>query len=202
MRAADLAKVLLAALWGALLTSSAKGDIYRYVDPNGVVHFTNVPTSPKYRLYIRERRHRLIWDGGRRALRFDPLIRRTALQYGVDPLLVKAVIKVESDFDPWAVSHKGAKGLMQLMPETARHFRVRDPFDPVENVRAGVHYLKGLLALFRGELKLAIAAYNAGKEAVFQYGGVPPYAETQDYVRKVLAYYDLLRRHRTTAQGD
>lgn len=202
MGRADLLGVLLSALCGVFFTSSAGGDIYRYVDPNGVVHFTNVPTSPKYRLYMRKSRPRIIWDGGRRGLRFDPLIRRTALQYGVDPLLVKAIIKVESDFDPWAVSHKGAKGLMQLMPETARRLDVRDLFDPAENVRAGVHHLKGLLDLFGGELKLALAAYNAGKEAVIQYGRVPPYEETRNYVRKVLIYYQLLRRHRAAARGD
>ncbi len=115
------------------------------------------------------------------------LARMTAERYGVNPKLVAAVIEVESGWNPRAVSPKGAKGLMQLMPKTAARFGVRDIFDPHENVDAGTRYLRLLLDLFGGNVRLALAAYNAGEEAVTKYGGIPPYAETQAYVPKVLS---------------
>lgn len=109
--------------------------------------------------------------------------------FGLDPRLVLAVISAESAFDRTAVSPKGAQGLMQLMPETASRFGVADAFDPQQNLRGGMTYLAWLLEQFAGDLKHAIAAYNAGEKAVEQYRGIPPYAETQDYVRRVLGYY-------------
>lgn len=121
--------------------------------------------------------------------RYDPMIVEEARALGVDPLLVKAVIHVESRFDRLAVSKRGAAGLMQLMPKTGRHFGADNRFDPRQNVRAGVTYLKQLLTRFRGDHRLALAAYNAGETAVARYRGVPPFKETQRYVREVLGVY-------------
>jgi soluble lytic murein transglycosylase-like protein len=120
---------------------------------------------------------------------YDALIERRATEQKVDPLLVKSIMLVESNYDPRAVSRKGASGLMQLMPATAKRFGVERIFDPEENVRGGVSYLAFLLRLFGGDLTKAVAAYNAGENAVLRHGGVPPYAETQEYVRKVMAVY-------------
>lgn len=119
----------------------------------------------------------------------EELVREHAAQCGLDPRLVRAVIQAESDWDPRAVSRKGAMGLMQLMPETAAVLAVEDPFDAAENVRAGTTYLARLLDRF-GELTLALAAYNAGPTTVDRHGGVPPYAETREYVRRVLSLYE------------
>jgi soluble lytic murein transglycosylase-like protein len=120
---------------------------------------------------------------------YDPLIEKYCDLYQVDPVLVKAVIQVESSYDPATVSHKGARGLMQLMPETARRFSVTRIHDPEENIRAGVEYLSLLLKLFSYDLKRALAAYNAGENAVLRYGGIPPFAETQHYIQKALTVY-------------
>jgi hypothetical protein len=117
---------------------------------------------------------------------YDRLIRRAALQHQVDPALVKAVMHVESAFNPHAVSDKGAQGLMQVMPETGERYGADDLFDPSQNVRAAVMYLRDLQKLFNNNMKLVLAAYNAGESAVLRYKGVPPYDETRDYVRKVM----------------
>ena len=116
----------------------------------------------------------------------DALIAKAAEEHAVDPNLVRAVIKVESAYKPKARSHKGAMGLMQLMPATAREYGVRDAYDPAQNINAGVKHLRSLLDRF--DVRLAVAAYNAGAGAVQRYGGIPPYRETRDYVRKVLAF--------------
>jgi soluble lytic murein transglycosylase-like protein len=115
---------------------------------------------------------------------YDPLIERAATRHDVDARIVKAVIQVESAFQPRARSSKGAMGLMQLMPKTARQYQARNPYDPASNIEAGTKYLKQLMNQF--ELPLALAAYNAGEAAVRRFGGIPPYAETQAYVSKVL----------------
>jgi len=120
---------------------------------------------------------------------FEPYINEIAVEHGVDPKLVKAVIRAESAFNPSAVSPKGAMGLMQLMPGTAMDMGVQDPYHPIQNLRGGVGYLKEMLRLFNNDLVLALAAYNAGPNAVKQYGGVPPYEETQQYIQRVLQYY-------------
>jgi soluble lytic murein transglycosylase-like protein len=119
---------------------------------------------------------------------FEPIINACALEYGVDKSLVKAVIHAESGYNPNAVSSKGAAGLMQLMPKTAEGLKVSNSFDPAENIRGGVRYLKFLLETFKGDVNLALAAYNAGLSRVAQYRGIPPYAETRNYVAKVLSY--------------
>jgi soluble lytic murein transglycosylase-like protein len=120
---------------------------------------------------------------------YDAFIDRYAAQYRVDPVLVRAVIAVESNFDPRCVSNKGARGLMQLMPENAREYGVRNVFDPEENIRGGVHNLADLLARYRGDLHRVLAAYNAGGGAVSKYGGIPPYEETMTYVKRALTVY-------------
>ncbi len=128
---------------------------------------------------------------GEAAARFDDLVRAAAAREGLDPSLVRAVVRAESNFDPQAVSPAGAKGLMQLTDATARSLGVTDVFDPAQNVAAGTRYLKQLLARFGGDLPRALAAYNAGPGAVEQYGGVPPFAETEQYVRRVLGFLQL-----------
>jgi soluble lytic murein transglycosylase-like protein len=119
----------------------------------------------------------------------DGLLEQTASRFKVDPDLVRAIVRVESDYDPKAVSRKGAMGLMQLVPATAQRFGVENPFDPKQNLEGGVNYLKYLLELFRGDLGLSLAAYNAGEHSVQRYGGIPAFAETRDYVRKVKNLY-------------
>jgi soluble lytic murein transglycosylase-like protein len=121
--------------------------------------------------------------------RFDPLIRNTASQFGVDAALVKAVVHVESGFDPRAVSPKGASGLMQLMPQTASRYGVHRIFDPRQNITGGVRYLRDLLSGFAGNTRLALAGYNAGENAVIRYNGVPPYPETRGYITRVMSLY-------------
>ena len=126
---------------------------------------------------------------GRIGPAFSREIRETAERYGVDSALVDAVIRVESAFNPWAVSRKGAQGLMQLMPQTASALGVKDSFNPRQNIDGGVRHLRYLLDRYPGNLQLALAAYNAGERAVDSYGGIPPYPETQDYVAKVMRFY-------------
>ncbi|MBW2269610.1 MAG: lytic transglycosylase domain-containing protein [Deltaproteobacteria bacterium] len=178
----------LLALAAALLAGPALagGRIWTYTDDSGVVHFTNVPQDRRYRPVpdddfnpsARAPRH---WQ-------YDGIIGLTAREHRVQPALVKAVIAAESNFDSEAVSHKGAQGLMQLMPSTAAALGVGDPFRPIENVRGGTAYLRQMLDRY-GDVERAVAAYNAGPTAVDRFGGIPPYRETRDYVRRVLAYY-------------
>jgi soluble lytic murein transglycosylase len=177
-----------------VLPAAGRGDIYKYVDANGVVHFTNTPTSNEYALYMRERR---VGGGparsGRSGESFRTVISQYASAYRLEEALIKAVIKVESNYNPAAVSRKGALGLMQLMPDTARLMNVRDPLDIEENVRGGSRYLRLMLDQFQGNLELALAAYNAGPNAVRRYGGIPPFEETRSYVDRVKQY---LRHYR------
>jgi len=174
------------------LTSLASADIYRYVDKNGTIHFTNVPDSHKYRLFKREKGN--IRNSISRNTRYDRLIKEISQRHNIDPALVKAVIKAESDFNPYAVSKKGARGLMQLMPKTMKDLKVHDPFHPRENINGGVRFLKRLLKRFNNNITLTLAAYNAGPEIVKRYDNIPPYQETQLYVKKVLNYFDLYRQ--------
>ncbi|MCX5909067.1 MAG: lytic transglycosylase domain-containing protein [Deltaproteobacteria bacterium] len=162
-------------------------DIYKYVDENGVTHFTNLPTSPKFKLILKEKR--VQFDLGPQFEKYDELILQAAARYGVDYALVKAVIKAESNFNHLAVSRVGAKGLMQLMPTTAYFLQVNDSFHPDDNIDGGVRYLRYLLNVYNDNLRLALAAYNAGEKAVYRYNGIPPYKETRTYVNRVLRYY-------------
>jgi soluble lytic murein transglycosylase len=175
-----------------LAAGESYADFYRYVDDQGVVHITNVPTSGKYTLMMREKRsHKKgqLVRGGAGA--YEDIIYVASMKYGVDPPLVKAIVKAESDFDPQAVSKVGARGLMQLMPETARLMGVANVHDPAENIEGGTRYLSGLLEKFDWQVPMAVAAYNAGETAVHRYGAVPPFEETQEFVKKVLRYYRL-----------
>ena len=168
----------------------AEADIYRFKDENGVWHFTNIPSDPRYRLYIKE--------GGLKAeqyiIDYDAIIHKAAEQFGVDAHLIKAVIMAESSFDPNAISKSGAQGLMQLMPTTADDMRVHDPFDPEENILGGTRYLSLLLKKFKHDKRLAIAAYNAGPKIVANHNSVPPIPETKRFVEKVMKYYMEFRK--------
>lgn len=171
---------------------TAQAGIYKYVDEEGVIHFSNVPTHTRYVLYIKE--YGDIEFKSSEEEQFDHLIEEAARQYGVDSALIKAIIRAESDFDPRAVSHVGAMGLMQLMPETADNLLVIDAFDPRENIDAGVRHFRDLLDTFQNNLSLSLAAYNAGKNAVLHFRSIPPYNETQRFVRKVLRFYQDYRK--------
>jgi soluble lytic murein transglycosylase-like protein len=195
----------------ALLSLSAIGaaDIFTYTDADGTVHFTNSPGGDKrYRIYIRGNGWRK--PGGApgvvpimpsdhdvaRFTRYGEWIRQAAGLYQIPEELVRAIIRCESDYDPRAVSVSGARGLMQLMPDTALLMQVRDIDDPRENIFGGVRLLRVLANEFNGDLELTVAAYNAGDGAVIRAGGIPPFAETRDYVVNVTKYY---RRYRSIA---
>ena len=176
----------LVVILGVVLPVEA--DIYRYIDGNGVMHFTNVPTSSiqNYKLFLKEKPQ--ITDRYSTE-KYDSLISDASERHGVSFPLLKAIIKAESDFDPHAVSQKGATGLMQIMPENFKPLGIRDPFDPWENINAGARYFKQMYDRFKGKLALSLAAYNAGPTAVDRYKTIPPYEETEEYVRRVLKYY-------------
>lgn len=172
-----------------MAASAVQAQIYTRRNASGVVEATNVPDSSDYRLtypgkgvVIHSRAYKLrpSYNG-----EFNHHISAAATAHGVSVDLVRAVIQVESDFDHLAVSSKGAQGLMQLMPFTARRFGVSDPFDPRQNIFGGVRYLRFLLDLFQGNVALSVAGYNSGENAVLRYGGIPPYKETRAYVEKV-----------------
>jgi soluble lytic murein transglycosylase-like protein len=166
-------------------------DIYKYEDDDGVLHLTNVPSNPraKYVMILKEKR--VFFPKGINITQYDNIISRAAGRFNLDVALIKAVIKAESNFNHQAVSRAGAKGLMQLMPKTAHALNVDDVFHPENNIEGGARYLRYLLNLYRGNLTLALAAYNAGEGAVAKYNyNIPPYRETQTYVKRVLALYE------------
>jgi soluble lytic murein transglycosylase-like protein len=170
-----------------LVAGSAEAQIYTRRNANGVIEATNIPDAPDYRLTY-PGKGTLIHSRGFHALysgEYDRHIRDASVLHGVTEDLVKAVIAVESEFDRYAVSSKGAQGLMQLMPFTARRFGVADPFDARQNIFGGVQYLRLLLDMFGGDVALALAGYNAGENAVVRFKGIPPFRETQDYVSKI-----------------
>jgi hypothetical protein len=187
---------------GLIVGTPASGQVYTRENANGVVEATNIPGRAGYQLtypgkgtLIHSHRFTGSYSG-----EYDPDIEAAAALHQLSPDLVKAVIKVESAFDQWAVSSKGAQGLMQLMPFTARRLGVSDPFNARQNIFGGTRYLRILLDLFQGDVNLALAGYNAGENAVRRYGGVPPYRETRNYIRKVRSL--LAPGTRTTSSAD
>ncbi len=180
-----------------MLTSvSANAEIYTYEDENGTVHFSNVPTDPQYKMIIppavsKRLPSYLALKGGKDTKQsdFNKLIESKSYKYGLDPALVKAVIAVESDFNPNAVSVKGARGLMQLMPMTANELGVFNSFDPESNIDGGTRYLRYLLDYFSWDVDLALAAYNAGIMRVIQNTGIPPIPATHEYISRVKTNY-------------
>ena len=169
--------------------------VYGYVDDNGTYHFTNmIPVGKKFRVIISDKITSIVVRNIDNK-DYDNMIMQHATTHGIDPLLVKAVMKTESNFNPRALSHKGAQGLMQLMPDTARFVNVTDPFDPEDNIKGGARYLKYLDEIFSGNLELILAAYNAGPGRVIEYKmNVPPYEETKTYIQRVKAYYSKLKK--------
>ena len=172
----------------ALAPAAFASGLYRWVDEAGVSHFTDAPTDPRFQRVGSVSGTVQGWLRLPEGIgsRFSDEIREIAARHGVAAGLVEAVIRVESAFNPRAVSNKGAQGLMQLMPRTASSLGVRNVFDPRENIDGGVRHLRYLLDKYPGNVPFALAAYNAGEKAVDQYGGIPPYAETQQYVQKIL----------------
>lgn len=178
--------LVLAAAILLLVCRPAVADIYRHIDENGVMHFTNAPTSGKFKLFMKERQ-RFISNLDNK--KYDPIIAEAATRFDLEAPLLKAVIKAESDFDPNAVSHKGAKGLMQIMPQNYPMLNVSNPFDPHQSINAGARYLRDMMDRYKGKLGLTLAAYNAGPGAVDRHNGVPPYQETEEYIERVMRYY-------------
>ncbi len=185
----------------------AAADIFSFTDAEGVVHFSNKPAGDgRFHLFSKSPKGKHGGHDGSfvpflpsdtssdRFTRYDEWIHQAAILYQIPEELIRAVIMVESNYDPRAVSQTGAQGLMQLMPETALRMQMRDAFDPRENIFGGTRYLRVLANMFNGDLELTIAGYNAGEAAVVRYAGIPPYEETQGYVTQVLGYY---RRYRT-----
>lgn len=193
------------------LAPACRADIYGFVDENGLTHFSNVQLDARYRLFKRDplSRPQVSYAPGaggsmpgenpaipaqRPGRRYASLIRDVAREEHVDPALLHAVITVESAYNARALSPKGAVGLMQLMPDTARRYAVSDIWDPVQNLRGGARYLRDLLMMFNDNVGLALAAYNAGEKAVIRAGHrIPPYAETRSYVPRVLEHYTRYR---------
>jgi len=160
--------------------------MYSFVDQYGRLHFTNVPADPRFKEvpgYEALRKEAVL-------ARYGKFIRTAAERYNLDPELIKAIIKIESGFNPSAVSEKGAMGLMQLMPETAKEMKVDAPFEAEENIMGGSRYLRKLLNLFDGDLRLSLAAYNAGPNRVLKKNAIPEITETRQYVEKVLWEYN------------
>lgn len=188
---ATICWVLSIFLLNCIFCSKSRAEIYVYEDANGVRHFTNVPNSSKFRVFMREEQNGVV-QGLFVSDRYDHYIERAAKIHGVSFPLIKAVIKVESNFNPKAVSRKGALGLMQIMPYNLRDFNINDPFDPWENILGGAGYLRDMLKRY-GQVSLALAAYNAGPSTVDEYNDIPPYPETQDYVQRVMRYYRFIR---------
>jgi soluble lytic murein transglycosylase-like protein len=182
-----------------IVQTDAQAMIYICKDSRGGVSFTNAPSLPDCKIFEKKTRSGSPRNNGRKAYdsgRYDEDITRVARRYNVDPHLIKAIIRTESDFNHRAVSRQGAQGLMQLMPETARELRVFNPFNPKENIDGGTRYFRRLLDTFGGDVKLSLAAYNAGPGQVKQANGIPPIPETIRYVKKVLHQYRVYKTAR------
>ena len=190
--------VALAALLLAAPALQARADIFAYTDPQGVTYYSNVPVDPRYELLIAAPPEPVAGDPTAapsaavlaRAAQYDTISEEAARRSKVEPALLRAVIVVESAFNERAVSRTGAKGLMQLMPATAKHYGAKDAFDPGQNIHAGARYLRDLLSRYQNDLELVLAAYNAGENAVERHGRkIPPFRETRLYVPRVLGVY-------------
>jgi len=178
---------------------AANAKIYTYLDAQGLRHYTDVPDNKRYRLLVLSPQDRTAsgdrydWQLLAKASQYDSIIEHAAVSAAVEPNLLRAVIVVESGFNSHAVSKRGAVGLMQLMPATASRFGVSNPYDARQNVHGGARYLKFLIDRFGRDIRLALAAYNAGEDAVNRNGGqIPPFSETMAYVPRVLKIYKML----------
>jgi len=186
-------RLFVASVLSVLLTvpAIARAETFRFVAGDGTVYYTNAPTDPAYRKFGQRTGTTAGWlrlPTAEATPGYLGHIKQASSRYNVPERLVSAIIQAESDFNPQAVSSKGARGLMQLMPQTASMLGVRNSFDPSENIDGGVRHLRGLLDQFQN-VTLAVAAYNAGAQAVTHYRGIPPYPETQGYVTKVLRLF-------------
>ncbi|MHB8624072.1 MAG: lytic transglycosylase domain-containing protein [Sulfuricaulis sp.] len=189
----------------ALVTDRVQAGIYTFADATGVLYFTNVPSDPLYAGMTRVRyRYRMAPGYIAKSVSpsayvsasklYEPLVARAAREHQIDRALLQAVIAAESGYDRYAISRKGAVGLMQLTPETARRYGVRNLYDPAENIQGGAQYLRDLMRRFNNNLSLTLAAYNAGEDAIVRYGNrVPPYRETRQYVPRVMDLYQWYR---------
>jgi soluble lytic murein transglycosylase-like protein len=191
MSAPSRASAALLALGFLAAAAPVRATVYSFVDESGVTHYTNVPSDPRFRKVPGSSPPPAPRSGSDSvtAEKYETEIARCADTQGIDSALVKAVIKAESNYDNRAISRAGAQGLMQLMPATARLRNVDNPFNPEQNIDGGVRHLKYLLHSFNGDKKLALAAYNAGENAVRKYNGIPPFPETVNYVSTVLSHY-------------
>ena len=178
-------------MWTIFIVGSAQAGLRQYVDANGVLRFTNASTPEE---------QGLISDKKSQQCQFDNIIRQAGGAYGVSCALIKAIIHAESNFNPKAVSLKGAQGLMQIMPENNAALSISDPFDPRQNIMGGTKYLKRMLNRYQDNLSLALAAFNAGPTAVDKYQKIPPYEETRTYINKVNTLY-LYYRQQWYIQG-
>ncbi len=167
------------------------GKIYVYIDQNGDLFYTNRPTTSNNKVFVKKRPSLSLKY--RVPNRYDHIVTRASKRYGLSSSLIKAVIKVESDYNPKAISKAGAMGLMQIMPENAQSLNLQKPYDPSQNIMAGARYLKHLVTRFDGKLILALAAYNAGPGNVERFETIPPFQETEAYVTKVMTYYHVLK---------
>jgi soluble lytic murein transglycosylase-like protein len=186
-----------------LMAEPARAVVYTFTDASGITHFTNVPSDPRYAGMARASFRVLAYKSVKTSTgyptaleRYAPLVKKAAREHSLDQALLQAMIAAESGFDPYAVSPKGAVGLMQLMPETARRYGVHNLYDPAENIQGGAKYLRDLMRKFNNDLSLTLAAYNAGEDAIIQYGHrIPPYRETLQYVPRVLTLYRQYQRN-------
>lgn len=191
--------IAVVSVLGMSWSDGAQAGISSFMDANGVIHFTNVPSDPRYVKMVpvsyrapavTARVSPRIPKFGRFPEHFVPLVEEAALEHSIDSDLLKAVITAESGYDPHAVSSKGAVGLMQLMPATARRYGVRNLYDPAQNIGGGAKYLRDLMRKYNNDLSLTLAAYNAGEQAVVRYGNrIPPFRETRLYVPRVIGLY-------------
>ncbi len=188
--------------WGMMLLAllllvpvPVPADIYIFVDKNGVTHFTNAPTSPKFHLFIKGRPPHP--DANLNKKCYDQLIEKAARKFNISFSLIKAVIEVESAYNPRAVSAKGARGLMQIMPFHFHELNISDPFEPSQNIMGGTRYLTELIRQYQGNVEHALAAYNAGPGTVDKYNGIPPFRETRNYVQRVMALHRTYRSNNT-----